>query len=142
MLSNFDKLSEIQVAPAYLQDGSTRQERNVETIRRLLRREAYFLDEERKWIATSRNDQNSTSFSATVNQAHRAPRSPQKSVRYDKDSSLVNHEAVSTIPLLEEELDSQRKEVSVLHQNLLMEKDLQTSLNQQLEQEISFALNE
>jgi hypothetical protein len=48
ILSNFDKLQDLSMAKG--SETLDRREANLEAIRRVLQREAYFLDEERKWL--------------------------------------------------------------------------------------------
>ena len=49
ILSNFDKLSHLQVTPMNL-DIIEKRELNLDAVRKILTREAYFIDEEKKWI--------------------------------------------------------------------------------------------
>lgn len=97
ILANFDRLNELQIG-----GNGDKRESNLEALRRMLQREAYFLDEEKKWLALKQQP------------------SPNK----------------STVLL---EVDGESRELQLLQQNLKMERDLQCSLNQQLEEDISFA---
>ena len=58
ILSNFDKLAAQRVTGSLDQarlDIIEKKEQNIETIRKLLKREAYFIDEEKKWIQAQKN---------------------------------------------------------------------------------------
>ena len=57
ILSHFDKLDGHRVQNPLDQaklDIVEKKEQNIETIRKLLKREAYFIDEEKKWIKANR----------------------------------------------------------------------------------------